>query len=109
MEKGGLKKKISQFFNDKSMNKEIIIPILVIIIYLIIFIQFGLKGFFVHWASTSSLQTKIKIIEQQWANIDSHKQEIKNANQRIEYYREKRLPGEKEIPALLKYLSNLAN
>lgn len=80
---------------------------LLIIIYLIFLIRPKIQEFFTTLPQVSQLKSKVINVERSWANIDSFKEKILHSKEKLGYY-EKRLPGEKELPALLQFLSDSA-
>ncbi|MBU4346425.1 MAG: type 4a pilus biogenesis protein PilO [Candidatus Omnitrophica bacterium] len=100
-----MKKFATLFLNRPAIN--LTVSILFIVFYLFLFFPPKIKKIFLLLPEVSQLQAKIVTLEKDWTNIDSFKQKISLLNKEIAYY-EKRLPAEKEIPAVLEYLSDSA-
>lgn len=99
--------KFKEFFSRKPTTINFSIIFLIIALYLFLFLIPGTKTLFGRLSECSRLQAKIVATEKDWANLESFKAKISRLNERIDYY-EKRLPGGKQVPAILEYLSNAA-
>lgn len=99
-------KQIKQLLLDEP-TKNFIVIILITIIYLGLFFCPKIKQFFVLFREASQLKAEIVTTRREWADIDALKVELLRLNERKNYY-EKRLPGRKEVPAVLEYLSSAA-
>lgn len=102
-----LLKKIRQFLEGKFRANSCIF-ILLVVAYLFLFFIPGVKTLFIKLKQCRQVKVKVLQTRKDWDNIGSFKEKILQFNQRIDYY-EKRLPGEKEIPAILENLSQAAN
>lgn len=81
--------------------------ILIGLLYIYLFFIPEIKGLFCKFAEGGRLKTGIIKVEKDWANIDYFEKRIIQLKEKIDYY-EKKLPGEKEIPSVLGYLSEAA-
>ena len=84
-----------------------IVLALIALIYACLFLGPEIKKLFGGLAECSQLKTGIIKVKEDWTNIDHFKERISQLKEKINYY-EKKLPGEKEIPTILKYLSEAA-
>lgn len=100
-------RKFKNLLLKKSPTINFLITVLIIVLYLGLFFRPTAKKLFLNLTEAPQLKTEIINTEQEWANIDSFKEKISRLNKKIDYY-EKKLPSEKEIPAILEYLSNSA-
>lgn len=100
-----MKKFLNFFLNKRFLN--ILIVILLLVIYLFLFFRTTIDRLSFLLPETAQLQTKIKQIEYDWANIVILRQKISRLKQKLLDY-EKKLPNEKEIAQVLKYLSDSA-
>ena len=96
---------------NKSLNKSLminaLIPALIIVVYLSLFLGPKIKETFRLLPEASRLKTKIVNTEKEWTNIDLFNARISRLDEKLDYY-ERRLPEEKEIASLLKFLSDSA-
>lgn len=99
--------KINRLLANNPRIINLLIPLLIIGLYLGLFLRPKLKQVSLLLPAVSRLQAKVRATEKDWANRNSFKQQISRLNEKIDYY-EKKLPGEKEIPAILEYLSEAA-
>lgn len=99
-------KKIKEFLANKSKVNFLII-ILLAVLYLGLFFRPKVKAVFLHLSEASKLKRQVINTRKQWAEIDTLKDKVLRLNEKLDYY-EKRLPSEKETPAILEYLSGAA-
>ena len=99
--------KVKKLAQDRPIIINGLILFLIIVFYLGLFLRPKIKEIFHLLPEVSRLKTAIVNTEKEWASIDSLKKQVLQLNEKIDYY-EKRLPSEKEIPAVLKYLSEAA-
>ncbi|MCQ9208023.1 MAG: type 4a pilus biogenesis protein PilO [Omnitrophica bacterium] len=83
------------------------ILILISLLYSSLFLLPKAKALFLELAKSTRLKAEIVNIEKNWANLSLLKEKIGQLDQKAQSY-EKKLPGEKEIPAVLEYLSDSA-
>lgn len=106
-----IKFNIGQKFNQLLLKRpkvvNIAILVLLVVLYLGLFMRPTIKGLFLVLPQASELKRNILNLEQDSRNLDTLKAKVLQSNKEIDSY-EKRLPNEKEIPAILKYLSNAA-
>ncbi|MBN2097323.1 MAG: type 4a pilus biogenesis protein PilO [Candidatus Omnitrophica bacterium] len=77
------------------------------LIYLFFVIVPTAKGLLVKLLEVGQLKAMTLKTTEDWRNIEALKKRVAELNQKIDSY-EKKLPGEKEIPAILEYLSAAA-
>ena len=101
--------KFDDFITDKLNKPAVYLAgiALVILLYLGLFLGPGIKGAFRLFSEVSQLRANIVNTQRQWAQIDKTKEKISQLSKRISYY-EVKLPSEKEVPAVLGYLSDSA-
>lgn len=99
-------KQFKQLQLDES-TKNFIVIILIIVIYLGLFFSPKIKQCLALFREASQLKAEIIATRRDWASMNTLKAELLRLNERKDYY-EKRLPGKKEIPAVLEYLSSAA-
>jgi len=95
--------KLKELFMDKTKLNYFVLAV-IITVYLFSFFIPEIKKLLSELTRCAQVKRRILGIEKEWANIDSFKEKIARLNKEIDHY-EKKLPGEKEIPAVLKYLS----
>ncbi len=100
-------KNIKKLFSDKHTAINFSATILVIVLYLCLFFVPKIKQIFSGLSAASGLKGQIIHTEKQWKDIDGLKKQVKLLQEKKDYY-EKILPSEKEIPAILEYLSYAA-
>ncbi len=99
-------KRLKELLADKTkINCAVLI--LIVVVYLFLFFIPEVKVLFGRLAECSQLKVKIVKTKKDWANIDSFKEKIALLNEQVDYY-EKKLPSEKEVAALLEFLSDSA-
>ena len=98
--------KIKEIFLDKHKVNYFILA-LIVAAYLFVLLTPEIKVLFQKLSEGNRLKARIVEIKKDWANIDTFKKRIAELHEQIDYY-EKKLPGEKEIPAVLGYLSEAA-
>ncbi len=99
--------KLKQYFSNKTQTINLLIPILIAVFYLGLFLSPKIKQFSRLLSEASQLKTKIVNLEKEWAGIDSFNKKIMDWQEKLQDY-ERKLPSEKELPAILEYLSNSA-
>lgn len=99
-------KKLKTFFSNKP-TRNFIITALAILAYLGLFLRPKIIELFHLLPEISRLNTKILKVEKEWLNLNTLKEKITQLDRKLDYY-EKSLPSEKDIPAVLEYLSNSA-
>ncbi|UCB56560.1 MAG: type 4a pilus biogenesis protein PilO [Candidatus Omnitrophota bacterium] len=97
--------KVPQFKKFSSFMP--LVPFLLMLFYLILLVFPAIRNTFRLLPEASQLKSQITNIEKEWANIDSFNEQIARSDEKLAAY-EKSLPGEKEIPAILEYLSDAA-
>ena len=99
-------KKINQFFlRHTNINCGIIA--LIIVFYLLFVFPSGLKVLMRKIGECSLLKAQIVETEKNWKDIDKFRKQVSQVKRKIDFY-EKKLPGEKDLPAILEYLSDAA-
>ena len=83
------------------------LPLVFIVLYVFVLFFPAIGRTCVLLKEVSQLHSEIATVEKEWEQLDVIKSSIAQANKKITFY-ETRLPGEKEIPAILEYLSNSA-
>ncbi len=101
-----LLQKLKGLSSNKSTTY-ILISILIIVFYLFLFLRPKIREISLLLPQVSELKAKIAGLEDDWANIEAFEKKVLRLNKKIDYY-EKKLPNEKEIPAILEYLSDAA-
>lgn len=105
--------KIKELFQKTPQLKKFsssfmpLVPFLLIFFYLILLVFPAIRNTFRLLPEASQLKSQIVKVEKEWANIDSFNEQIARSDEKLAAY-EKSLPGEKEIPAILEYLSDAA-
>ncbi|MBN3038668.1 MAG: type 4a pilus biogenesis protein PilO [Candidatus Omnitrophica bacterium] len=98
--------KLKEIFSDKS-TLSLIGVVSITLIYLFMLFIPKVKYIFTTLNAGNKVNVNIIKTESEWAKLPQLKQKIALLNEKIDYY-EKELPGQKEIPAVLKYLSDSA-
>lgn len=99
-------KKIQELLSNKAVM-QLAGAILVAILYLFFVFIPKAKVVVKNFSQGRELKTKIVKTEKAWAMRTQIEQEIAQTNEKIQYY-EKELPEKKEIPQVLRYLSDSA-
>lgn len=98
---------VKELLANKRVTINICIVSLIALCYSYLFILPKIKENFQLSPKLAKLKMDIARINQEWANLAAFKQKIARFEGKINSY-EKKLPSEKEIPALLNYLSDTA-
>ena len=77
------------------------------LLYLFIFFIPGAKGLCAKLRQCAKIKRQIQTVNKDWGQKEVLKKKITRIGEKINYY-EKKLPGEKEIPAILENLSRAA-
>ena len=99
-------KKIQELLSNKAVT-QLAGVILIAILYLFFIFFPKAKVVLKNFSQAGELKAKIVKIESAWAQRTQIEQKIAQTNEKIHYY-EKELPGKKEIPQVLRYLSDSA-
>ena len=99
--------KLKKLFSDKHTAINFSVTILVIVLYLCLLFVPKVKQIFSGLSAASQLKRQIIHTQKQWKDIAGLKKQVKLLQEKKDYY-EKILPNEKEIPAILEYLSYAA-
>jgi Tfp pilus assembly protein PilO len=99
--------KIRGFLSDKSTALSLLVPALIAVFYLGLFVRPTMKRFFRLLPEASQLKAKIIKVEKDWENIEALKGRVSQSHEKIGTY-ERKLPVEKEVPAVLEFLSQAA-
>ena len=99
--------KFNEILKYKSQITKYVIPVLIIVLYLSLFLFPKIKELFSLLPETSQLKTSVITAQKDWDNFESFGQRIARLKHKLNFY-EKSLPSEKEIAALLEFLSRSA-
>lgn len=94
-------------FSEEKSKIRCTIIILLSILYIVVFLIPQVRAFSRKWSEDTKIKADITNVQKDWTNISLFKKEISQLNEKITSY-EKMLPGEKEMPAVLAYLSDAA-
>ncbi|MFH1045462.1 MAG: type 4a pilus biogenesis protein PilO [Candidatus Omnitrophota bacterium] len=98
--------KIKEILSDKNTQNAILIVFLVLSYMLVLFLPKA-KAIVRNASQAAKVKVEIVKLEKDWAGSSAIEQRINQLNEKIDFY-EKELPGEKEVPAVLRYLSESA-
>jgi Tfp pilus assembly protein PilO len=96
--------KFKELVSNKQSVINISVAILAIVLYLCLFFVPKVKQIFSGLSVASGVRGQIIHTRKQWKDIDKLKKQAQQLQAKKDYY-EKILPSEKEIPAILEYLS----
>lgn len=99
-------KSLKALLSDKNTIK-MVVALFIALLYLGVFFRPKARQFVLGLVEASRTKREIVATKRDWANLDSFKQKTTSLSEKIAYY-EKKLPGKKEIPAILEYLSDSA-
>jgi Tfp pilus assembly protein PilO len=99
--------KIRSVIQDNTAVLKFLVPALIVVFYLGLFVRPTMKRLFRLLPEASQLKTKIVKTKKDWEDIESLKGRVSQSHERISSY-ERKLPVEKEVPAVLEFLSQAA-
>lgn len=99
-------KKIQELLSNKAVT-QLAAVILIVILYLFFIFIPKVKVVLKNLSQAGEMKAKIIKTEKAWANRAQIEQKITQTDEKIRNY-EKELPGKKEIPQVLRYLSDSA-
>lgn len=98
--------KLKEMLSDKATMQLVGVAIIAIIYFFFLILPKA-KTVFKGFGQANQMRANIVTTEASWSNRANIERDIAQSNERINFY-EKELPGEKEIPAVLRYLSDSA-
>jgi len=99
--------KLKDLLSNKTLIISLAIPALIIVLYVGILLPPQIRSLVHLLPKASRLKREIVNLKKDWANINSLNKKILQLYEKLDYY-ERKLPDEKEIPAILEYLSDSA-
>jgi len=99
-------KSLKTLLSDKN-TIETAVAVFIMLFYLGVFFRPQARQFVLGLVEASRTKREIVDTKRDWANLSSFKQKIAGLSEKIVYH-EKKLPGKKDIPAVLEYLSHSA-